>query len=134
MTDLLSAASLLLTIVGVIYGIWYGEITSAIDNTSKLPSKEHPADRAAPLRRLRGVLCSKAIPLALASQCVSIVYLPPSLGLVVQFIHGWIRNGPAILLQYDPIGTSFIVVEFFSVSLAYLSSARAWTLWKLTSA
>jgi hypothetical protein len=130
--DLLSAASLLLTVVGVIYGVWYTEISVAVDDGAKLPPRNHPEDRAAPLRRLRRVLLSKAIPLAIASLCVAVVYLPPSLCLVVQFIHGCLIQGPAILLHYDPIGTSFIVVEFFSISLACLSSARASALWKLT--
>lgn len=132
MADLLAAASLLLTIVGVINGIWYGEISAAIDDGAKLPPRNHPEDRAAPLRRLRRVLRSKAIPLSIASLCIAFVYLPPSLQLVEQFIHGCLEQGPKILLRYDPIGTSFIVVELFSILLACLSFVRAWVLWKLT--
>lgn len=132
MGDLLAAASLLLTVVGVIYGIWYGEISAAIDDGAKLPPRIHPEDRAAPLRNLRRVLLSKAIPLSIASLCVAFVYLPPSFHLVEQFVNGCLDQGPKILLHYDPIGTSFIVVELFSISLACLSFARAWVLWKLT--
>lgn len=132
MSDLLSAASLLLTVVGVIYGLWYAEISNAINEVPKIPPLSRPEDRAAPLRRLRQVLHSKAIPLAIASVCVALVFLPPSAALVLQFVHGCFRLGPSILLKYDAIATSFIAVELFSLALAYLSFARAWQLSQLT--
>lgn len=44
MSDLLSAASLLLAVVGVIYGLWYGEISIALE--TKLPSRNLAEDRA----------------------------------------------------------------------------------------
>ena len=132
MSDLLSAASLLLTVVGVIYGLWYGEISKAIDDAPKIPPPTRPEDRAAPLKKLREVLHSKAIPLSIASVCVTLVFLPPATALVSQFVHGCFQLGPSILLKYDAIGTSFITVELFSLSLAYLSFIRAWRLRQLT--
>lgn len=132
MSDLLSAATLLLTVVGVIYSLWYGEISKAIDDAPKIPPSTHPEDRAAPLKKLRDVLHSKAIPLSIASVCVTLVFLPPSAGLVFQFVHRCFQLGPSILKKYDAIATSFITVELFSISLAYLSSIRAWRLRQLT--
>ena len=125
MNDLLSAASLLLTIVGVIYGLWYGEITKAIDDGSKLPPRVHPEDRVAPVKKLCECLRSKAIPLSIASICVSLVFLPPSMALVFHFVR-------ACFQRYDAIATSFIIVEIFSLALAYLSLHRALKLWRLT--
>jgi hypothetical protein len=132
MSDLLSAASLLLTVVGVIYGIWYGEISKAIDDAAKLPPRTHSADRAAPLAKLREVLRSKAIPLSFASLCVALVFLPPSAVLIFQFACLCFHLGPSVLLKYDAIATSFITVEVFSLALAYWSFVRAWKLRQLT--
>jgi hypothetical protein len=132
MGDLLSAASLLLTVVGVIYSLWYQEISQAIDSAPQLPPPDHREDRAEPRKKLRAVLRTKALPLSVASICIALVFLPPSVALVFQFVHEYHQVGFSIFLKYDAITVSFILVELFSLSFAYLSSVRAWKLNHLT--
>lgn len=132
MSDLLSAATLLLTVVGVIYSLWYAEISSAINEGPKLPPRDHREDRRIPLKKLREVLHSKAVPLSVASLLVAIVFFPPSMSLAIRFARGCIQQGPSILSRYDAIATSFFTVEMFSLALAYFSLTRAVQLWKLT--
>ena len=132
MSDLLSAASLLLTVVGIFYGLWYVEISNAIDSGAKLPPRDHPEDRTAPLKRLSETLRSKAIPLSIASLSVALVFLPPSLGIVVAFLVDLVRIGPCLLLKYDAIATAFVTVELFPLVLGYMSTVRAFSLWSLT--
>lgn len=130
MSDLLSAASLLLTVVGIFYGLWYVDISTAIDSGTKLPSHDHPEDRAAPIKRLHEILRSKAIPLSVASLCVALVFLPPSLKIVIAFSVDLVQVGPSLLRQYDAIATAFVVVELFSLGLACASTVRAFRLWQ----
>jgi hypothetical protein len=129
MSDLLSAASLLLAVVGVIYGLWYAEISSALD--TKLPSRSHAEDRADVLKPIRRVFFAKAIPLSLGSGSIALVFLPPSVGIVCRFVNSLCRLGPSVILQYDAITTSFVMVEVFALALACLSLVRVLALWAL---
>jgi hypothetical protein len=114
MSDLLSAASLLLAIVGVLNGLWYAEISAAIS----LDLPPHKEDREGPLRKIRSVLWGKALPLAAASLSVSSVFLPPSVMIVIQSLKGYRKNGISFLRNYDAIATSLVLVELFAAVLA----------------
>jgi len=128
MNDLLAAASLLLTVVSVLYGLWYEEISKAIENARKLPPASLVEDRVAPLKKMRATLYSRAIPLAIASICVALVFLPPSVTIMFHFAHRFCQLGLSIFMKYDAIVASFVLVELFALFLAYLSLARAWKL------
>ena len=56
MSDLLAAASLLLTVLGVVYGTWYSEIITILDR----PIDVHPQNRGPIRQAVRSVLYSKA--------------------------------------------------------------------------
>jgi hypothetical protein len=100
--------------IGVLYGLWYQEIINSID--IKVP--DHAENRIAPRRRIMGVLCSRAGPLAVASVIVAMVFLPPSIRLGYEFVSACFRTGLQTLKQYDPIRTAFCAVELFALSFA----------------
>lgn len=121
MTDLLSAASLLLAIVGVFYGLWYNDISSALAT----PLPKHVLDKAAPLKQIRTVLFSKAIPLATASCSAALVFLPSTLGIIRESACGYATQGAAFVLTYDALKTSLVLVEVFTLVLAANSLMRS---------
>jgi hypothetical protein len=129
MSDLLSAASLLLAIIGVLNSLWYAEISAAL--ALKLP--RHAEDRQAPLLSIRSVLWAKSVPLALASLSVSLVFLPPSLMIAIESLKGYYKYGIAFLNNYDAIATSFVLVEVFATVIAAHSIVWACKLWKLST-
>jgi len=63
MADLLSAASLLLTVLTILYSLWYGEIS----NASSSDVERYAANRNIAYRDARTVFLFKALPLCLAS-------------------------------------------------------------------
>lgn len=129
MSDLLSAASLLLAIVGVLNGIWYAEISAALE----LDLPHHTEDRQRHLRKIRSVLWGKAVPLALASLSVSLVFLPPSVMIAIESLNGYSKQGISFLNNYDAIATSLVLVEVFAAVLAVHSIVWLAKLWsKLT--
>lgn len=126
MSDLLSAASLLLAIVGVLNGLWYAEISAALS----LDLPRHKEDRQGHLSKIRSVLWGKAVPLALASLSVTLVFLPPSAMIAVDSLKGYSKHGISFLTNYDAIATSFVLVEIFAAVLAVHSISWLFKLWK----
>lgn len=114
MADLLSAASLLLAIVSVLYGLWYAEIVAAAD--FQVPP--HAEDRVKPFGVVRGVRWGKAIPVALAACLVAAVFLPDTLLIAAKSAKLYADNGFTGDLTYDAVSTSFCVVEAFAIALA----------------
>lgn len=125
MADLLSAASLLLAIIGVLNGLWYAEIKSIL----LLDLPIHKEDRQVHLKNIRSVLWGKAIPLTLASVSVFFVFLPPCLTIAIRSWNGYARHGISFLLRYDAIATSLVLVEIFASVVAVHSIIWLIKLW-----
>jgi len=114
MADLLSAATLLLTVVGVVYGTWYAEIISAID----VGVPAHAADRGPVRRRVRSALYAKALPLAIAAVILTLLFLPDALVIISSKIH-WIRTvGLKALSSYNAVKAAFCFVVLLTGFLA----------------
>jgi len=114
MNELLTAASVLLAITGVLYALWHDDIVSAL--SLKMP--QHKEDRGEYDKKLKSVLWSRAVPLLLATLCIMLVYLPPSIGIVVSSFTAYNSLGFENFKNYDPIATSFVLVEVFTSVLA----------------
>jgi hypothetical protein len=121
MSDLLSAASLLLTLIALLYGMWYSEIAAATNITVQ----PQPADRLLDYQRAQVVFWTKAIPLTVAALLLSAVFLPTAVQLVGRAVQHWWKVGVLAIRDYDPVATSLILVTvgaiFFSVHLFSLS-------------
>jgi len=124
MSDLLSSASLLLTLIALLYGLWYQEIVQAID--TDVPPQ--PKDFKAPYKRVRGVYWAKANPLLIATIVLTVVFAPESVKILVTSINEARNSGAAAIWEYDAVSTSLLLVNlgsaFFAVHLISL-------VWKL---
>lgn len=124
MNELLTAASVLLAITGVLYALWHDDIVNAIAKV--MP--QHKEDRGEFDKNLKSVLLSRAIPLLLATLCIMLVYLPPSIGIIASSFKGYCSLGFENFQNYDPIATSFVLVEVFTSVLAVQSIVYVWKL------
>ena len=109
--DLLTAASLLLAAVGVVYESWYGDLKAAIEE----PIPIHTADRGQVRDALRVALWRRAAPLALFSLCTGLVLLPDAIASVINSIRIYCNVKPA-LRSYDGLTTLFFTVEVFTLA------------------
>jgi len=116
------AASVILAITGVQYALWYDDIVGAKGMTMP-PHKE---DRGNFKKCLSSVLWSRAVPLFLSTLCIFLVYLPPSIGIFISSFRAYMSFGFENLYNYDPIATSFILVEFFTTVLTIQSIIYVW--------
>ncbi|MCG5497503.1 hypothetical protein [Ectothiorhodospira variabilis] len=124
MNELLTAASVLLAITGVLYALWHDDIVNAIS----MVMPQHKEDRGEFEKKLKSVLLSRAIPLLMATLCIMLVYLPPSIGIILSSFQGYRAFGLEQFQNYDSIATSFVLVEVFTSVLAIQSAVYVWKL------
>jgi hypothetical protein len=130
MGDKLSAASLLLTIVGVIYSIWYPQLDAVLQ--TKVPA--HKPDRARPHSQVAACLNTRAVPLMIASVVLFLVFLPDAAILITSSIKSYRSAGVAGLWQYDSVGTAFCFVVGLSAALTWHLVRTVWRLRVLRAA
>ncbi len=106
MTDLLSAASLLLTALTIIYGLSYPKMVEMLET---IPPT-HREDRIKPHNEVRRVITTRAVPLLVISGLLTLVFVPDALRLVCSSIHNFGVKKIASVRDYDAVAMSFVLV------------------------
>lgn len=114
MSDLLSAASLLLTVLGIVYGTWYPEITQAID--VEIPGNK--PNRIPVRRKVHRVLWAKSFPLAVSAIAVTIVFIPDALAIAAGGLGALREKGLGAFPAYSAVQAAFCVVVVLTGVLA----------------
>lgn len=114
MSDLLSAASLLLTVLGVVYGTWYSEIINTLGKQIDV----HPQNRGPIRETVRATLYSKALPLAVAAIALTIVFLPDAVTIVLTGVNAVRAGGTNAFHQYDAVEAAFCLVVLLAGALS----------------
>ena len=114
MSDLLSAASLLLAILAVLYGMWYAELVKALET----PVPPHEASRRKPYREVASVRKTRALPLMLATILLAVVFLPDTVQILWSSVHLAASTPASALRQYNAVATAFVLVELLALCFA----------------
>jgi hypothetical protein len=99
MGDLLSAASLLLTVLTILYSLWLPEITEA----ANVPVNEFPENRKEVHRASRMVFLTKALTLCVSALVLIAAMAPPAIAIMNRPIARTIET-------YDAVATIFVFV------------------------
>jgi flagellar biosynthesis protein FlhB len=110
MSDLLSAATLLITVITFLYSSWFPEITEA----SKRVIKPHADDRKNDYQECRAIL-NKTIFLCVVTILLFFINLPDTVGILVDAIRQLASDQKE---PYSAIATTFTVVEIIIAFLA----------------
>jgi hypothetical protein len=114
MSDLLSAASLLLAVVGVLYALWYPEITAAL--AESVP--DYKEDRVKPYRRVHSVLIGRALPLSFAALTLGLIFLPDAVRITWKSLLAYYAKPGAFQSTYGAVETAFCFVVVFALAIA----------------
>lgn len=114
--DLLSAASLLATVISVLYSTWYSEITAARDVTIPLH------DRDPVIARVSTALWSRAVPLVAAAVLLAVALAPICVDVVWRAAHALFTATPSNW-HYDPVQACFVGVFVVTVMLSVLTAS-----------
>lgn len=113
-TDLVSATSLLVGAVGLLYSGWNEELRAA----QQVPVRLHVEDRGPERAQVRQVLRTRALPLATAAWVLVLVFLPPAVGLLVDGVRALADHPVGTLRRYDPVPLAFLAVVAVDAVLA----------------
>lgn len=113
MSDLLSAASLLLAVISVLFGLWYPEIVKALE----IEEPKHKPDRLAPKRQVLKILRYRSIPLTLAFFSLILVFSPDTIKIILQSVEQYQKNGLKALSNYSSVSTAFVLVILLAYTL-----------------
>jgi hypothetical protein len=125
--ELLSATSLLVGAVGLLYGSWQPELAEAL--ASRVAPKR--LDRGPQRARVRRTLLGRAVPLAAASGSLVLIFLPSALQVVRRTVTLLAADPVAAWRLYDPVPAAFLAVYCCAVALAGTAMATALRLRRL---
>lgn len=112
MADLLSAASVFLATLGLLYSAWYEQIRSAASTRTE----RFEEDRGPSIKLVKSALYGRAIPLA-ASSTVLVLILCPPFWSVCQDAWQALFGNAVTGYQYDPLRALFLAVFFLTTGL-----------------
>lgn len=114
MSDLLSASSLLMAIATILFSLWYADIVKALE----IAPKTYKEDNVAAHGTVSGVLLSKALPVAIMTLSVAVIFLPEAIRITKDSLSAYQGSGIAALENYDAVRTAYCFVTILSVALA----------------
>jgi hypothetical protein len=112
MSDAISAASLLMAVVAILYGAWYQEIMHAV----KITVPKH--DKQIPFLEVSEVLFFRCLPLTIMSVVVFLVFCPDLVEIVRHSLKVFESLGYKSYVVYDSVRTAFCLVVLVGLAIA----------------
>ena len=126
LSDVISTASLLLALVTALMSFWYSDVTQAIGKSNPNLANE----RKTLLNQIAPIFWSKALPLAVGSIIIAVVFLNRALQIFFEALESFNTGA-----KYNDLKAAFLVTEFLLLILAIVTCRLAWRLghkcWKL---
>jgi hypothetical protein len=114
-SDLLAAGSLILTVLAVLYSIWYPNVQAKLSLVLPVQAE----DAQPKLKEIRAVLTEQMIPLFIASLLTTIIFLPKAIGVLWGTVDDLSGHGFSAFSNYDPIQATFVFVVACTGFLAW---------------
>ncbi len=124
MSDVLSAASLLLAVLTALFGLWLPDISAAAGLKLDMKLEDRRPNRNA----IRRCLWAKAAPLALATLLIAAIFANRALGIIVETVESGFSG------SFQDLSAAFVVTELLMIALAFVSTFQALRLHSLLRA
>lgn len=123
--DILSAASLLLAVLAVLFSLWYSDIGSAL----RVEIPTHLEDAGPQRRQVSEAIKTRAAPLAAGAVVLLLVFLPEAVHLAIHWLRQANNHGLwHAIKSYDSVELSIVVVVLF---MALLTAYALWLVLEL---
>lgn len=117
MADLLAAASLMLALLAMLYGVWYDTIAKAIAVKDKMPSFYEDAGRQRD--QVTEALRRRARPLAWATAGLVLILLPNVVGILASSAKGAWHEKLGAASRYDAVSAALVFVVVMAVFFGF---------------
>ncbi len=108
MGDTLSASSLLLAALALVYSQWYPQITATLRKGENAKNK-NSLDRKPELREVRNALHGRALPLLISASFLFFVLLPDAVRITASSARSYAEEGFRHLRNYDTVLTAYVL-------------------------
>lgn len=129
MSDLLGAAGVLLTVVGILFGMWHSDFQQLLNTPIDTFYRNNNKLRIS----VRSTLWSKAVPLAACSALSCLVFIPETATVIVDAVRRFWSDPTAAIGSYSAVRTAFCLVCLMTGGIAYLSVNVVIQLWQRLS-
>ncbi len=123
MSDVLSASSLFLAVIGLLYSSWYPEVSAALRARAKNSFRE---DNLQIIQDVKEAYQFRALPLAASSLLLVIILLPDFFKIVFQSVTSLLSEGLGAVKHYNAVDTLFsvmlIICVLFTIHLVNLTT------------
>jgi hypothetical protein len=119
MSDLISASSLLMATIAVLFSLWYAEIIRVI----KQQGTQHADDNLHLKKRIKTVFFTKSLPLTILSLAISLTFLPNVMAIIIESIDLIKKQGIPTLETYNAVNTAFCLVFIICLGLMFYTLA-----------
>jgi hypothetical protein len=117
MADVLSAMSLLVTMIALLYSVWYKEIQDEVE----LKPLRMSANRTGQIAGVKRTLRTRSLPLAAASMLLLLVLVPELMAVIQSALRAVSSGLSGSWPRYDTLAAVFLVAYSFLVGLAGLA-------------
>lgn len=114
MSDLISAASLMLAAIGVLYGVWYPEIRRA----SEVDTPNHLEDAGRERAQVAEALQHRARPLFWSAAVLALLLIPDTIRILAGSLEHWMETGILAPLDYDATQAALLAIVTFLIVFA----------------
>lgn len=108
MIEQLSSASLLLTVVTVLYSLWYSEIK----NAKEIESRSDKRNNTPKINKVKETIKYKSGPISILSIILSVILLPDTISIILNSSRIYLENPLYIFEYYDSVSTTFCFIQF----------------------
>jgi len=116
MSDILTSISTVITVIAILYSLWYQDIEKAIEE--ELP--EHEDDQIEPKKRIKNILINKAIPLFVVSFLFFALYIPESINIIKKSIVAYQSSA----WSYNSTMFSIVFINILSLLISIILIIR----------
>jgi uncharacterized membrane protein YgcG len=127
MSDLLSAASLLMAVIAILYSLWYTELTKLLE----IQPAKYKEDNSASRKQVYNTFYSKSLPLSIMAIIVAFVFCPDAVRICIESLAKYQLKGWSAIKDYDAVRTAYVLVFVFSSILASYICRLSWKIWRL---
>jgi hypothetical protein len=125
-SDLLTATSLLTTLLALLYTVWYPEIKDCLEI---LPERKR-ADRGSQIQQVDATLYTRGVPLAGGAVVLCLVLLPEAGRLIGTAITNLTSEQPSAWPPYDTLAATFVVAYGFLLGMTFMAGVQVQRLWR----
>lgn len=127
MSDLLSAASLLMAVIAILYSLWYTELTELLS----ISPKTHKEDNVADCYSVKSALIKKSTPLSVLALLIALIFLPDAIKISCEAISTFQNYGLEAASRYNAVKMAYCLVSVVSIALALYITSLSINLFKL---